>query len=116
MDRYPHAGKPQKSWQGVDTRIAPRTDIYARVPMTLPDGRQITITILNISADGIMCHCAEPFALDDVVTIKLPVLGPVPGNVIWFQHTSVGIQFQNMIALQDYMPLLKALGRVFRPS
>jgi PilZ domain len=106
----------EKTYQGFDTRIAPRTDIYARVPMTLPDGRQITVTILNISADGFLCHCAEKFALGDSVTLKAPVIGPVSGNIIWVHHTSVGIQFQNMIPVQDYLPLLKAMGHIVRPN
>jgi hypothetical protein len=103
-------------YQGMDTRIAPRTDIYARVPMSLPDGRQITVTILNISADGLLCHCAERFKIGDDITLKMPIIGSILGNIIWFHNTNVGVQFQNMVPIQDYMPLLKALGHIFRPN
>ena len=103
-------------YAGFDTRIAPRTDIYARVPLCLPDGRQITVTLLNISADGLLCHCAERFDMGDEVIVKLPVLGNVRGNIIWYHNTNVGIQFGNMIAVQDYLPLLKALGHIVRPN
>ena len=37
---------------GKDQRVAPRTDVYARVALTLPDGVQTMVTIVNISADG----------------------------------------------------------------
>ncbi len=103
-------------YQGFDTRIAPRTDIYARAPLCLPDGRQITVTILNISADGLLCHCAERFEIGDDVTLKLPVLGNVRGGIIWFHNTNVGVQFNHMISVQDYLPLIKALGHIVRTS
>src|SRR3546814_9223217 len=39
---------------GLDQRIAPRSDVYCRLPFVMPDGRQEMCTCVNISADGLL--------------------------------------------------------------
>lgn len=98
------------SYAGVDQRTAPRTDVYARIPVTLPDGRQVSVTLVNISADGILFRHDGQLPQDAPMQVALPVLGRVNGRTIWSLGGRTGLQFDHRIAEADYLPLLRALG------
>ncbi len=97
-------------YAGPDTRVAPRTDIYARTSVTLPDARQEVVTIVNISADGVLFRLPQQFEVNDILIFKMPILGQVAARVIWSMAGRTGVQFENMISVQDYLPLLRAFG------
>jgi hypothetical protein len=98
------------SYAGADQRTAPRTDVYARIPATLPDGRQATVTLVNISADGLLFRHESHVTLDQNMVASLPVVGRVEGKTIWSLGGRTGIQFNERIEEADYVPLLRALG------
>ena len=95
---------------GVDQRISPRSDVYARVPVTLPDGRQVIVTVVNISADGLLMRHEQKLEDGSMVTVSLPVLGKVAARSVWSLGGRSGVQFIDSISLRDYSPLLRALG------
>lgn len=98
------------SYSGVDQRTAPRTDVYARIPATLPDGRIATVTLVNISADGLLFRHDGQLPQDAPIQLTLPVLGRIHGRTIWSLGGRTGVQFDATIAENDYLPLLRALG------
>lgn len=98
------------TYAGPDTRLAPRTDIYARASVTMPDARQEVVTIVNISADGVLFRLARQFEINDILIFKMPIIGQVTARVIWSMAGRTGVQFENMIPVQDYLPLLRAFG------
>lgn len=98
------------SYAGADQRTAPRTDVYARIPATLPDGRQASVTLVNISADGLLFRHDGQLAQDAAMHVALPVLGRIKGRTIWSLGGRTGMQFDQTIPESDYLPLLRALG------
>lgn len=102
---------PNRSgYVGVDQRVAPRSDCYCRLPVTMPDLLQKLVTVVNISADGLLYWCDRNLETDDHVILKLPVLGQVSAYVAWSMAGKTGVQFDEAIAPHDYLPLLKAMG------
>ena len=98
------------SYQGVDQRSCPRTDVYARVPLNLPDGQPAMVTIVNISADGALIRHEQTITDNGIVHFSMPILGKVAGRCIWSLGGRSGIQFLQGMPLSDYAPLLRALG------
>jgi hypothetical protein len=98
------------SYVGVDQRQSPRTDVYARVPVMLPDGRMVTVTVVNISADGLLMRCEHVLAIDSICTVTLPVIGRIKALTIWSIGGRSGVNFLQQIDARDYLPLLRALG------
>ena len=98
------------TYQGMDQRAAPRTDVYARLPMTLPDGRSVIVTLVNISADGMLVRHENPLTDNAAVQLSMPVIGKVAGYAIWSVGGRSGIQFNQRIDDRDYSAVLRALG------
>lgn len=97
-------------YTGLDQRIAPRSDTYVRVPFIRSDGLNEICTVVNISADGLLMRYERVFEIGDVLLFKLPIVGRVGARVIWSMGGKTGVQFQSMIGVQDYLPMLKAMG------
>ena len=95
---------------GLDQRIAPRSDIYFRLPFVLPDGRQEICTCINISADGLLMRFEGGLEAGDIVILRLPVIGRMAAKVIWSLGGKTGVQFETSIAAADYLPTLRAMG------
>jgi hypothetical protein len=98
------------TYNGLDQRIAPRSDIYCRLPFVMPDGRQELCTCVNISADGLLMRFERGLDVGDLIILRMPIVGRIAARVIWSLGGKTGVQFDRMIPVQDYLPLLKALG------
>ena len=98
------------TYNGLDQRIAPRSDIYCRLPFGMPDGRQELCTCVNISADGLLMRFERGLDVGDLIILRMPIVGRIAARVIWSLGGKTGVQFDRMIPVQDYLPLLKALG------
>jgi hypothetical protein len=97
-------------YAGLDQRSTPRHDVYARLPVTLPDGRSAMVTAVNISADGLLMRIDQSVPEGGAVSVALPVIGKVKGRVVWCIGGRAGINFAERIEDRDYLPLLRALG------
>lgn len=103
--------EPAKAhYTGLDQRSAPRSDVYVRMPIVLPDGLQDVCTIVNISADGLLIRFSRTFETGETLMFRLPVIGTVQSQVIWSTGGKTGVQFIEMIQIEDYLPLLRSLG------
>lgn len=60
-------------------------------------GNRMPIKIRNISTCGLMCECAYPPRIDDLVEIELPRLGHVTGHIRWGARGRLGIEFDGPI-------------------
>lgn len=105
--RKPDANKPH--YIGLDQRITPRSDVYHRLSFDLPDGRQDIGTCVNISSDGLLMRYPESLEPDTPLLFHLPALGARPATVIWSLGGKTGVQFTDVIAEQDYLPLIHAM-------
>lgn len=95
---------------GCDQRQSPRTDVYARIPVTLPDGRTTIVTLVNISADGMLIRTDARIDEGASVTLSLPVIGKRQARGVWSLGGRCGVNFLETISATDYIPLLRALG------
>lgn len=102
------------SYAGLDQRASPRTDVYARLPVVLPNGRSATVTLVNISADGLLMRHDQPIDDGAILTLSMPVIGKVKAIAIWSLGGRSGVNFVETIRPEDYAHLLRALGA--RPS
>ena len=55
---------------GLDQRIAPRSDVYVRLPFVMPDGRQEMCTCVNISADGMLMRFERGLEIGDLDAVE----------------------------------------------
>jgi hypothetical protein len=60
-------------------------------------GNRMPIKIRNISSSGLMCECAYPPRIDDLVELELPRLGHVAGHIRWGEKGRIGIEFEGPI-------------------
>ncbi|HMP45245.1 MAG TPA: PilZ domain-containing protein [Sphingopyxis sp.] len=95
---------------GLDQRLSPRSDVYCRLPFVLPDGRQEMCTCVNISADGLLMRYEGALEAGDVLVFRMPIIGRTGARVIWSLGGKTGVQFDRMIAVEDYLPLIRAMG------
>lgn len=98
------------TYAGADQRQSPRTDVYARIPLTMPDGRTATVTLVNISADGLLMRHEQRLDDDAIVTLSLPVIGKLKARAVWSLGGRSGVNFLESIQPRDYSALLRALG------
>lgn len=95
---------------GLDQRVAPRSDVYCRLPFVMPDGRQEMATCVNVSADGLLMRFERGLEIGDLVIFRMPIVGRLAGKVIWSLGGKSGVQFDRMIPVQDYLPMIRAMG------
>lgn len=98
------------NYVGLDQRISPRTDVYCRLPFIQPDGRQEMCTCVNISADGLLMRFERGLEIGDLVIFRMPIIGRIAARVVWSLGGKTGVQFERMIAVEDYLPMLRAMG------
>ena len=95
---------------GLDQRIAPRSDVYARLPFVMPDGQQEMCTCVNISADGMLMRFERGLEIGDLVVFRMPIIGRTAAKVVWSLGGKTGVQFDKSIAVEDYLPMIRAMG------
>ncbi|WP_432769870.1 MAG: PilZ domain-containing protein [Sphingopyxis sp.] len=95
---------------GLDQRIAPRSDVYSRLPFVLPDGRQEMCTCVNISADGLLMRYERGLEIGDLVVFRMPIIGRAAAKVVWSLGGKTGVQFEKTISVEDYLPMIRAMG------
>jgi hypothetical protein len=63
-----------------DRRAAPREAVSHRVQVTI-DGRQVAGQIVNLSPSGALVLASAHVRLGQLLTIEIPVIGPVAARV-----------------------------------
>lgn len=92
-----------------DERSIGRDEVHYRTRAVGPDGRLLSIVIVNISAMGLMARCDGVFAEGERIGITLPVLGAVNAQIRWSLGGRIGCELDRMIELADYYALLAAM-------
>ena len=95
---------------GLDQRIAPRSDGSCRLPFVMPDGRQEMCTCVNISADGMLMRFERGLEIGDLVVFRMPIVGRIAAKVVWSIGGKTGVQFDKSISVEDYLPMIRAMG------
>ncbi len=85
------------------------TFIAAR-PSSVPDGRQEMCTCVNISADGHADALERGLEIGDLVVFRMPIVGRIAAKVVWSIGGKIGAQFDKSISVEDYLPMIRAMG------
>lgn len=107
----PHPTRPE----AVSLRRDTRDEVFLRT--TLSNGRKTGISgqLVNISTSGFMVRTLETFAAEHALRIHLPLVGDVPGRVVWALGGRVGCAFEAPFDDKIYHRLLGAI-RAARPN
>lgn len=98
------------AYVAADMRAAPRRGCHYRMPVTMPDFLNRFATVVDLSADGLRFRTDRTLDEGDQVTIKMPLIGRILAHVVWSKDGNTGVQFDESISSQDYIPLLRVLN------
>jgi hypothetical protein len=66
--------------------------------------------IVNISPYGCMVRTDERIRIGQGLTVDVPGVGGRPGQVIWAMDARIGIEFEDMIPLDDYLATMSRIA------
>ena len=69
----------------------------------------ISMHICNISAHGFMIDDADGLARGDRVVVPLPLVGHIEAYCIWTTDSRAGFQFERIIRLDEFTPMIRRL-------
>ncbi|HZV19700.1 MAG TPA: PilZ domain-containing protein [Sphingobium sp.] len=96
-DQSPHASRRQVARDLVDFESA----------LILNGGVEVIVRLVDLSRKGFHARCANPrFIRDDVVTVCLPLVGFLPGRVMWGLKGCFGAQFSVPLDERTYLRVL----------
>lgn len=94
-----------------DSRRSARLEICYRCEIDGPGFAPLSALIVNISPHGCMIRCAREAPRDMLLEFTLPVIGAWSGRVIWAIGARMGLEFDQEISLDAYLPMLEQMSR-----
>ena len=94
-----------------DCRCAPREQVELYTRAYGPEGQTLALSVLNLSAQGMMAQCRPRLEIGDRIHVPLPVVGSVGAQVRWSRDARFGCQFDSAIDLASFYELLAAIVR-----
>ena len=67
-------------------------------------------TCVNISADGMLMRFERGLEIGDLVIFRMPIIGRTAAKVVWSLGGKTGVQFDKSISVEDYLPMIRAMG------
>ncbi|MCB2051041.1 MAG: PilZ domain-containing protein [Novosphingobium sp.] len=89
-----------------DQRRASRHPVDYPVIAEHRDRGDMSLHVVNVSAQGFMIDNAPDLARGDRVIIRLPAIGRIEAYVIWTTDERAGFQFERVIRLDDFLMML----------
>ena len=101
-------------------KVSPNSDAELRIKArhranqkVIAENRQHgekTIHIVNVSANGFMIDGNPGYQRRERVELRLPVIGWIEALVTWTVEQRVGLQFERVLRLPDFLALLDMIG------
>ena len=79
----------------------PRIATSITTAVLLPDDREVTVAIRNISSDGFMAFTEEALVEGTRFGIEIPGRGIVRAETRWFEAGSFGARFETPLEIQE---------------
>ena len=92
-----------------DLRRAARHPVDLRVIGEHRRLGDVHLHIVNISAQGFMAQGDVGLSRGERVVIRLPQVGRIEAHLIWVADDRAGFQFERIIRLDDFLPMIDAL-------
>jgi hypothetical protein len=86
----------------IDQRAATRHPVDYPVLAARSGRDDLSLRIVNISTTGLVANGALGLAPGERVTVRLPVIGEIEVQLIWFDAVRAGLQFERLIRLGDF--------------
>ena len=92
--------------QPLDDRRSTRSDV--RLPATLEagPGQSVAITVVNISAHGVMARTSTPLLPGRPVALAMAGLARHPGRIAWVRGEHLGVAFDRPLTLTEILAVL----------
>lgn len=95
----------------MDDRAIPRDEVHYRARAVGPDGKPLSLLIVNMSALGLMARAETGYQVGDQLRVTLPVVGTIAAEIRWTLGGRIGCELARPIDLASYYDLLAALVR-----
>ena len=69
----------------------------------------VTLHVVNLSAQGFMIDMAPDLTKGDRLVIRLPRIGRIEAHCIWTRDERAGFQFERILRLDDFMAMINEL-------
>ena len=89
-----------------DMRRSTRHPVNHTVVAEHRDHGDVSMRIVNISAQGFMIDNADGFARGDRVLIRLPVIGRIEAYCMWILGVRAGFQFERLLRMDDFSAMI----------
>ena len=94
-----------------DDRALMRDEVHYRARATGPDGKSLSLLIVNLSALGLMARADTSYKIGDALRVTLPVVGTIVAEIRWSLGGRLGCELQRPIELANYYDLLAVMIR-----
>lgn len=95
-----------------DDRALARDAVCYRTRAVHASTGSFAITIVNISAQGLMARCDVALAEGERIEVALPVVGRVAAKIRWSLGGRIGCELDHVIGLSDYFSALTEMLKV----
>lgn len=102
------------AYQPVEGRRAPRDDVDYHCQVRIGASGIANAHLVNISPLGCMIRCTATALPDDGITLRLPIIGPAGGRIVWVKLDRIGIEFAGAIDPRPYALMLEQLNPLAR--
>ena len=85
----------------LDDRRSRRTDIRLPAMIDAGPGRAYAVTVLNVSAHGVMAESGAQLVPGRPVTVAMAGIGKAAGRVAWLRDGHVGVAFVEPLTLDQ---------------
>lgn len=69
----------------------------------------LTLHIVNLSAQGFMASGEVALERGERVVMRLPIIGRIEAHLIWSHEGRAGFQFERIIRIDDFLKLVDTL-------
>ncbi|UVO49547.1 PilZ domain-containing protein [Sphingomonas sp. SUN019] len=91
-------------------RSEPRDEVMHRARAVGPDGRHLSVTVVNVSPHGMMLRCDQDYPEGERLSVALPAIGIVTAVVRWSLGGRIGCQLERAIPANRYHQVLGAMA------
>jgi PilZ domain len=91
-------------------RSEARDEVLHRTRAIGPDGRSLTVTVVNVSPHGMMLRCDRDYCAGERITVALPAIGIVTAVIRWSLGGRLGCQLERAIPANLYHQVLGAMA------
>ena len=88
-----------------DERRSMRSEVRLDATIVAGPSRRVAVTVLNVSAHGVMAETRASFVPGRAVMLELAGLAPTPGRIAWTRQGYIGLAFAQPLSVEALLGL-----------